>query len=373
MKKVVLVNQSSGYLMVDIVNAYAGYFDEVVLIAGSVKQMERRLSSRVKIERIISYHRNSSLSRILSWCYGSLEIFFLLLFRYRSHEIVYVTNPPMAYLSSLVLKRKFSVIVFDIYPNALKNIGIGEKNWIYRRWQNWNRKVFKSADRLITLSASMAKVLESYVEPAKIRVIPNWSGSEKIHPIEKSQNPFITANQLDNKFVIMYSGNIGYSHPVELMTDLADRLKEESDIHFLIIGDGKKKAFLSEQIQKKQLSNCTILPWQPAHVLPYSLACADLAMVTISDDLGRLSVPSKTYNLLSAGVPLLGIAPQESELAHLIAGQGNGRCFNPDQVDQVSEYILNLSKDRQEQKKLSARSGEAAKEYHYHNALLYLQ
>ncbi|MDO9153323.1 MAG: hypothetical protein Q7U47_06405 [Paludibacter sp.] len=126
MKKVVLVNQSTGYLMIDIANAYTSEYDEVVLMAGSVKTMERELNRNVYVKKIIAYNRNSGIKRLISWLWACLQIFFLLLFKYRHHEIVYFTNPPMAYLSSLFLQNKFSVVIYDTYPDALKNLGIKE-------------------------------------------------------------------------------------------------------------------------------------------------------------------------------------------------------------------------------------------------------
>ena len=131
MKKVVLINQSTGYLMVDIVNAYASKYDRVSLMAGSIKVTERSLKDEVEVDKIIAYNRDSSLKRIFTWCWGTIQIFFKLLFNYRGYEIVYVTNPPMCYLLPLLLRHPFSVIVYDIYPDALRNIGIKESNFLY--------------------------------------------------------------------------------------------------------------------------------------------------------------------------------------------------------------------------------------------------
>jgi hypothetical protein len=103
MKRVVLVNQSTGYLMIDIANAYAEVYDEVVLLAGSIKVTERELSDKVKVKKIIAYNRSSSIKRLFTWVWGTIQIFNKLLFKYRKQEVVYVTNPPMAYLSSLWL------------------------------------------------------------------------------------------------------------------------------------------------------------------------------------------------------------------------------------------------------------------------------
>ena len=80
MKKMVLINQSTGYLMIDIVNAYADRYDSVSLIAGSIKMTERSLKDIVKVDKIIAYNRESFLKRLFTWCWGTIQIFFKLLF-----------------------------------------------------------------------------------------------------------------------------------------------------------------------------------------------------------------------------------------------------------------------------------------------------
>lgn len=372
MKKVVLVNQSTGYLMIDITNAYASEYDEVVLIAGSIKTMERELNKKVFVKKIIAYNRNSSLKRIFSWLGAGIQIFFLLLFKYRQHEIVYFTNPPIAYLSSLLLKNKFSVVVYDTYPDALKNIGFKENGIIFRCWSRFNKVLFNRAKKLITLSESMAGQLSNYVQRDKIRVIPNWSGSEKIKPFDKHKNIFIDNNGLQNKFIVMYSGNIGYTHSVETITEVAIGLKNRTDIHFMIIGEGMKKEALRRLTLENELNNCSFLSWQPYDMLPYSLAAADLAVVSLNDATALLSVPSKTYNFLAAGAALLCIAPKNSELAVMVEKYDNGVCYDRKQVSEIADYILNLSKNKTEQKRLSENSLKASSDFSYSNAQLYL-
>ena len=373
MKKVVLVNQSSGYLMVDIVNAYAKHYDEVVLLAGSIKVLERPLNEKVRVRHIMSYYRNSSMSRILSWLWGSIQVFFLLLFKYRKFETIFVTNPPFAYLTGLILKRNFSVIVYDTYPDALKNIGISENNPIYTAWEGMNRMIFGKAKNIFTLSESMALQLSEYVPKERITVIPNWSGSTKFGPVSREENPFIADNKLERKFVVLYSGNIGYTHNVEVLTEVAEKLKEETDICFLFIGEGRKKEELVKIAKQKNLDNCRFMTWQSPDILPFSLSAADLGVVTLNDTTAQLSVPSKTYNLMAAGVALLSISPETSELAQLIQDHKNGRNFNAGQTMEIVDFILQCRNNRKELSVMSENSLKASKKYTYSNAELYLK
>lgn len=240
-KTVVLVNQTTGYLMIDIVNAYSMQYDNVILIAGTIEEYDRKLSKNVKIEHIIAYSKETIIRRILSWVIASLQVFFLLLFKYKDALIVYVTNPPIVYFASLILKNKFIQIEYDIYPDVLKNVNISSESWIYKTWSNMNRRIFKKAERIFTLSNGMRQILMQYVDDSKIRVISNWASLNELDPVNPSDNYFIKENSMEGKFVVMYSGNIGYTHNVEVILELAERLIAFKDIHFMIIGNGGKK------------------------------------------------------------------------------------------------------------------------------------
>lgn len=374
MRKVVLVNQSSGYLMIDIVNAFvnSGKYDDVVLMAGSIKITDRVLDKTVKIDKIMTYNRSSAIKRLFTWGWGSLQVFNKLLFKYRKYEVVYVTNPPMAYLSSLVLKNPFSVIVYDTYPDALSDAGFKKGGWLFRKWSSWNRKLFSRAQKVITLSNGMAEGISKYVEREKITVIPNWSSTDKFAPIAKNDNSFVKKHNLENKFTVLYSGNMGYTHNVEVLVELAKRLKDNSHIHFLLIGDGKKKSDLVQEVDDYGLKNCTFLDWQPADVLPYSLASADLAVITLNAESALVSVPSKTYNLLAVGAPLICIAPHSAEMASLVNEYQNGKCFENSEIDKMTDFVLRLSNDDEYRKQLSDNSLKASKDFTYKNALLYV-
>ena len=341
MKKIVLINQTSGYLMIDIVNAFKKQYDEVVFMYGSNETLDNPINEKVRISKLIAYNRNSTILRAFTWFWATIQVFFRLLFVYRKHEIVYVTNPPITYLISLIIRRPFSIIVYDAYPDALKNFGIDEKNIFYKQWEKWNRHLFVKSKRVFTLSEGMKGNLTKYVTEGKIKVIPNWSHTDFFYPIPKVENVFIKEQNLSNKFIVMYSGNIGYTHNVEVIVEVANLLSKEKDIQFLFIGEGGKKQKIQQMVKEYGLGNCSFLTWLNTELLPFSLGSADLAVVTLNDETALLSVPSKTYHLMAVGAPLLCIAPNESELNDLVLKHQNGICFEKEQVLDIVNYIKN--------------------------------
>lgn len=371
-RRCVLINQSSGYLMVDIANAYAKEYDEVVLMAGCISKTNRPLTQDVRVSKLIAYNRSSALKRILTWFISFVQILFKVVFKYRKYELVYVTNPPMSYLVSLFVRNPFSVIVFDSYPDALRNIGIKQGHWLYELWSKWNRKLFTKARIVYTLSEGMANQLTAYVNRNHIKVVSLWPSSESFYPISKINNPFVRQHGMEEKFVVMYSGNMGYTHSVDVLVEVAKRLQSDDNIHFLFIGDGKKKSDLISSVVANKLTNCTFLDWQPVDILPYSLASADIGVVTLNDETALTSVPSKSFNLMAVGAPLLCIAPKHSEIATIIHRYKNGVVCPANEIDSIVGFIVELSRNDELKQSMSDNSLQAAKAFTKDNAFMYL-
>jgi glycosyltransferase involved in cell wall biosynthesis len=171
--------------------------------------------------------------------------------------------------------------------------------------------------------------------------VPIWTDNTFLKPIPKHENEFILKNNLQNKFVVMYSGNLGFSHDVEIIPEIA-KIIAIPEIEFLIIGDGDKKSLIEKKIKDYQLTNCKLLPWQETQMLPFSLAAADLSIVTLGKEASLLSVPSKTFNIMSVGTPLLCIASQKSELAQLVNTNKVGKIFDANQKNEIKNFILEL-------------------------------
>ena len=370
--KILLVNQSVNFLTVDIANAMLSKYDDVVLMAGSITNFERPLDERVKVSKLITYNRTAALKRILTWGISFIQIFFKILFCYRKYEVLYFSNPPMSYFGATLFKNKFSVVVYDIYPDALRNVGIREGNFIYNYWVKKNQKTYARAEKVFTLSESMADALTKYVAKEKLVIIPNWSVTEKFKPIPKVENPFVKEHHLEDKFIVMYSGNMGYTHSVNVLVDVAERMKDNDNVQFLLIGQGKQRPELEARAKEQNLINCTFMDYLPVNVLPYSLASADIAMITLNEESAKVSVPGKTYDLLGVGAPLMCITPPDSEMARLIKQHKNGACFEATQVAEMEAFITKLASHPELRKQMSDNSYRASKEYTKENAYKYV-
>ncbi|MBU1563999.1 MAG: glycosyltransferase family 4 protein [Proteobacteria bacterium] len=353
--------------MIDIANAAVGGQD-VALIAGRLVQRNNPLEAKIKFTKIIRYNRRTTFKRLFTWSVAFVQIWFLITFRYRLTRLLIVSNPPFAPLLPLFCSNRFSLLIFDVYPDALVEFGLfSNRSWLVRLWESANRRVFGKADRIFTITEGMKQVLQQYAGKKNIDVVPVWTDNTFLKPVPKDSNPFVKKHGLQNKFVVLYSGNLGYSHNVETIIELAACV-DDPEILFLLIGDGDKKQIIENTIRSKGLTNCRLLPFQPAADLPFSLSSADVAVVTLGREASRLSVPSKTYNLMSVGVPLLCIAEQDSDLSKLVAKLNIGESFSADRLTEMKAFIIGLAADPQKRQQFRENALNASLEFGPENA-----
>jgi glycosyltransferase involved in cell wall biosynthesis len=372
-KGIVFINQATGYLTIDIVNHFVNDFDNVVLITGSVRIQDTELNPKIKIEYIARYDRGNNLRKAVSWLKGTIKIFFLLRFRYNYFDKFYFTVPPTAYLMAPWFREKFSILVFDLYPEALRANGFSVNGLLYRWWSSRNRKIFGKSHRIFTLSNSMKSGIEKYSSGRDAIVIPNWSCFSHLEPIPKAINKILEREELTGKFIVQYSGNIGVTHNVETLIEVAGSLSGEDEIVFQIIGRGERTNEISRIINENHLSNCILLPFRDDNELYESLCAADLAVIILDDRTPEVSIPSKIYNIMSAALPVMAIASDSSGLAELVCSHNIGKVFDKGDILGMKNYILDLKNNNERWKIFSSNSFKTSQMYTRDNARMYLQ
>lgn len=375
MKRILLVNQSSGYLMVDIVNAFvnSGKYDKVEFFAGEIHIRPSVPDKSVHVIKTVKYNKNSTLKRLLSWTGAFLHLLFVVWFRNRNCELFLVSNPPLTTFIPLFTRKKYSILIYDLYPDSLFSQGFVKRDsFVARWWSKKNRKVFSKAENVFTISDDMKRTVAQYVDESHIKVIYNWAHNEHLKPVEKADNSFLKQLQLEDKFIVLYSGNMGMTHDIDVLVDVANALKDNAKIHFLFIGEGAKKEIIEQKIAECQLQNCSVMPFQPLDVLPYSMGAADIAVVTTDTNQTGLSVPSKTYSYLSVGAVLLCLADKDSELGRMVVENNVGECFARSEVAEMTSFIQEMASNGEKLNQYKNNSRALSMEYSPENANQYV-
>ena len=345
-RKIVVVNQAVNYLTIGLCNEFAEKFENVSLVTGSIHVQGEKLKNTIEVTHINKWIETHGVKKAWIYLKALLHIWFLLLTKYRKHEVFFVSVPPMGYLLNLFVSNRFSMIIWDVFPDTFKITGMQEKHLVYKTWAYLNRLSFKKAYRLFTIGDRMADLISTYVDKDKILIQPIWSIFQDNNKVEKQHNPFIEKHNLKGKFIVQYSGNIGLTHKVEVMLALAEKMKDNESVLFQIIGRGPRVPVLKNEVAKKGLSNCQFLSFQSDEMFPFSLGAADLGIVVLDELTAKGSVPSKSYNLMSYGIPSLYIASEDSELNNYCLKYKHAKCFTEDQLEQAVNFIENISSDK---------------------------
>ena len=360
-RKILFANQSSGSLTVDIVNAFeeTGQFERVELFVGKINIRPSVPNPKVKITKTIKYNNKNFILRILTWFVAYIHLLIVSWFRSKDTELFLITNPPFNTFVPLFNRKKYYILIYDIYPDTLiSQHVISENSFLAKLWTKRNKKVFSNAAKVFTISEDMKKVVAKYVDESKISIVYNWSHNERMMPVKKEDNLFLKEYNLQDKFIVLYSGNMGMTHDVDAVVDVANELREEENIRFLFIGEGGKKKVVMRKIAEYGLGNCLVLPYQDNSILPYSMGAADIGVVTTATEQTGLSIPSKVNALMSVGSVLLCLADSKSELGCMVDKNKLGKCFHKDQVKEMAEFIMSIvnNKDLEREYKTNTRA-----------------
>lgn len=311
--------------------------------------------------------------RLLNFATTSLSIGWRALFSIkRDDKVLVVTNPPLLpFLIRWVcwLKgAKFVLLVHDVYPDVFVPLGLMQSSQLFFRVLSCvNGKLYESADYVVVLGRDMARLVEGKSKGlAQVVVIPNWGDIDLIKPMPKTNNALLQKLSLTEKFVVHYSGNHGRTHDLHSIIEAAKLLEDERDVHFLFIGEGSGKAEVVARAGELKLKNVTFCTFVDRAELNTSLNAADVSVLAFKKGMAGISVPSRLYNLMAAGKPILGVVDNKSEVAHVIREAKLGVAVSPESPRNLAEQIISLKNEGELRVKMAENSrNEAVLKYSY--------
>ncbi len=336
-------------------------FDVSVFTGQPAYRNEGRLPSRedyrgIHIHRAYSRRlsREGTHSRLLNGATVAAISLLKLMTRRKPDVLLVDSTSPFLLVVAWLLRRlrgiPFVFLVQDVYPEIAIELGVvGRRSIAARLWRLVYGRVYRAVARIVVLGPRMRDVVKRSVSPSihdGLVVIPNWADGDAIVPRSRFDNPLRRELGLDDKLVVLYSGNMGLVHDMETIVEAAKRLQHLSDLRFLLIGGGGKRDWVESAVERKKLRNVIMLPYQPLEMLPYSLTCGDISLVTLRRGMEGLSVPSKVYASLAAGLAVLAVAGPGSEIGDMVEEHRCGYRVSQGDVDGLVEAIGHLHRDR---------------------------
>ena len=343
---------STSYIMTKIANHLAQNNDVQVICGSPIYNKKISYSNYFYLEKSIIVHRikglegnkNSVIFRIYRSLILSLKITKILFFNLKSNDkVIIVTNPPLLILFISILRImkyfNYNVIVHDIFPeNILSSDLIRKRNVIHNFIKYIFDRAYSIPDCLIPIGEDMKKVLikktRKYKIYQKIVVIPNWAEIDTISPS--------TIRKYSEKIIIQFAGNLGRVQGYRELLNIIKNVQNEK-IEFVFRGEGAYKKNIIEFVRKNEIKNVYIYNSYKREEQNEVLNSCDIAAISLIDTMYGLGVPSRAYNFMAAGKPLLYIGHPESEIALLIKQHKNGFVFSFNQKNEIIMFLNNLS------------------------------
>jgi glycosyltransferase involved in cell wall biosynthesis len=285
----------------------------------------------------------------------------------QTDTLLVVTNPPALPFLIVLLCRLKSVpcvlLIHDVYPDAALAAGVLKPGGWLARLADWlNTLLYRSANVIVVLGRDMQERIQARLgeHRGRVVVICNWAELDSIHPLPRDETSLLQEQKLEGKFIVEYAGNMARVNDIESLVSCAELLRRRQDIHFLFLGAGAKREWLEQQVAERALSNVTVLQSRPRSDQADFLNACDVGVVALSNGMYGVSVPSRTYNILAAGRPLLAIVEPRSEIARMIEEDGTGWVVPPSNPDALAELVQGLADDRKAVQAAARRARIAA-------------
>jgi glycosyltransferase involved in cell wall biosynthesis len=343
---------------------------------------EQHNGTRIFRVRGTRFGSRNILARLVDALSFTLVIFFFALRHFRKGDrILAATNPPplplVIGLAAKIRGCRSTLLVHDVYPEVLSAAGALRRNSLpYRILDFVFGRSYAMYDRFVVLGECMKHVVQTKLgkQVRPIAVIPNWADCD-IVPIDRAANGFCVEHGLTDKFIVQFSGNFGRTHDIELLLQAAEILADFPDIIFLLVGAGAKTKLIDGK--EEEAGNVLFLPRQPRERLGEMLAASDATVISFIDGMLGLSVPSRMYNVMAAGVPIIASAHQESELVREIKAAESGWALQHANAEELAQLLRTLAsaEGRGEGRRRGANAREAVmSRYLAHHAIaLYRQ
>lgn len=313
---------------------------------------------RIKVPEFSKENKKSRVKNILSYFFGALNA----TFKVKDVDYVFsISQPPI--LGGLLgvwgkwMKRaKFIYNIQDFNPEQILAVGYSRNKAITSLMMALDKFSCKRSNLIITVGCDLVETVNNRFKGKNVPktvMINNWIDEKEIYPLADTDEHVVTFKKkygLENKFIIMYSGNIGLYYDLENIIKVIEKFtpgtkaEDGREVAFVFVGAGSVLNKLQDYVNEHQITNVIFIPYQDKKDLIYSLNSADEHWCINAKGIKGVSCSSKAYGIMAAGKPMIGVLGEGSEIRCIIDDADCGICVTPENytdIENAISYILN--------------------------------
>ena len=308
---------------------------------------------RIRVPEFDKADKMSRVKNIMAYFFGAMAA----TFKVGKQDIVYaISQPPilgglLGIWGKWTKHAKYIYKILDFNPEQTMAVGYSKNKLVLKAMMMLDKFSCRRADKVIVVGRDLVETLKGRFKGRNVPdciSINDWIDEKKIYPLEESNERVMAFKKqygLEDKFVIMYSGNIGLYYDLENLIKIVEKFpkgtkaKDGREVVFPFIGAGSTKELLEKYVKEHQMDNVVFIDYQKKEDLIYSLNAGDVHWVVNAKGIKGVSVPSKCYGVMGVGKPALAVLEKESEGRLLIEEAGCGRCCEPEDYAGIQREI----------------------------------
>ena len=308
---------------------------------------------RIRVPEFSKTNKKSRVKNIVSYFFGAMGATFKV---GKMDYVLSISQPPilgglLGVWGKWVKHAKYIYNIQDFNPEQVLAVGYTKSKLVTDVMMWFDKFSCKRSNLVITVGRDLVETVEKRFKGKKVPktvMINNWIDENEIYPLPQDHPKVMEFRQrydLENKFVIMYSGNIGLYYDLENLIKVIERFKpgtettDGREVVFAFVGAGSVLDKLELYVKEHNMDNVVFIPYQEKEDLLYSLNAGDVHWCVNAKGIKGVSCPSKYYGMAAVQKAILGVLESGAEIRCLIEDTKGGLCCEPGEYDKVEENI----------------------------------
>ncbi|MDA9233492.1 glycosyltransferase family 4 protein [Flavobacteriaceae bacterium] len=300
----------------------------------------------IKVFHIPLKKHKSTLLRMLSFIYWH-KMSFIVGFFLKRPDVILTPSPPLTsgLLAILLAKLKGAKTIYnvqEIYPDLLINLGHLKNTFLTNFLKSLERFVYNSSTAVTTIDKQFYNIIKPRIkQKSSLHIIPNFVDTDLYVTESSTKLPaeFLSKPGYVN---MLYAGNIGLAQEWDLVLNVAKEIRNES-ITIWIIGEGVKKEYVNSQIEKYNLSNIKLLPYQDRKFMPAINLFADFHFITMDKSMENEGFPSKVYSIMASGRPMVVVSSKNTPICTFLKDTNSALLVTDHSLLSFKDAVLKLT------------------------------